>query len=201
MYVADVKTLIESTDLSLLPATQNENKFLINGVTFGEQPTSNIILNESVIQNLRKASSHIRVDASAIGSSGALGISGTISSKVIDSLVVVTTGNGYDINLSTAILSDLAISVLPSTVRVSKLISAERVNIDNNNLVTSVDNIYDVINYTIDDNTRDLDIALQDVGLSNTSVSLPRTTGNTEASLVTGDVVRVTFYYINTDDS
>ena len=42
---------------------------------------------------------------------------------------------------------------------------------------------------------------MQDVGLSNTSVSLPRTTGNTEALLVTGDVVRVTFYYINTDDS
>ena len=68
-------------------------------------------------------------------------------------------------------------------------------------MVESVDNVYDVKNYKLSDNSFDLDSALTDSSLSRTQVVLPQTPNNVDAQLNTGDIVRVSFYFIDTTDS
>ena len=200
-YVADIRTLLTETNLTDLPVLSSGNTFLIDGVATGDQPTSNIIVNNTVQQNLRKAPSHIRFTAASIGSAGVIGVTGTSFKKLSDVLVTVTSGNGYDIDLLTPILNDLGVSSLPSTVKVAKLASVVGVTVNNAGVVQSVDNTYDVVNYTIADNTFDLDTAAVNASLSSSTVSLPRTTGNTSNLLNTGDILRVTFYYVVEDDT
>jgi hypothetical protein len=77
----------------------------------------------------------------------------------------------------------------------------EKVELNASRQVGSVDTTFDVVNYKIADNTYDLEMALKDANLNATSVTLPSTTTNSEAEFVTGDVIRVTFYYANTSDT
>lgn len=199
-YISDTQTLIPTTEISELPITKNINNFNISGSVAGDQPTSNIYSSGIVTKNLRRAASTLRVTAASIGSAGAISITGTTRHKVKNALVTVVSGNGYDINLSSAILSDSGLSTLPSTIKISQLKSVERVEVDNSGLVTSVDNEYDIVNYRINDNSQDIGVGVSDTSLSATTISLPRTTGNAEAILTTGDIVRVTFYYTTEDD-
>jgi len=200
-YSADVRTLLPATNISALPASKSRNKFNLNGTLIGEQPTSNIIdSNENITNNLRRAASHIRITASSIGASGTINVTGTSFKKVSNALLTITSGNGYDINLSTLIKSDLGVSSLSDNVKVVKLQTVERVDISNSGVVTAVDNTYDIINYRINDNTFDIEDSIQDTSLNSTTVSLPRTTDNTEAILGTSDVIRVTFYYVVEND-
>ena len=200
-YIANVSTLIPESEISLLPYTKFENHFLINEATIGAQPTSNILdSNGNFTHNLRRAGSNIVVTASSLAAEGNLTISGKTIHKITDALVVVTAGSGYEINISAAITSDMGVSSLPSTVKVVKLVSVERVNLNNANEITSIDNTYDIVNYKLNDNSYDLSVALEDSTLGSTEVVLPETSGNAAAQLNTGDVVRVTFYYINTSD-
>jgi hypothetical protein len=200
-YVANVQVLIPTVELSVLPITKNENKFNISNLVAGEQPTSNILSNGTITNNLRRAASHLRTTAASIGSAGSISITGTTNHKVVDALVVVVSGNGYDIDVAPAILSDAELTNIPSNLRVSQLKSVERVDVDNAGLVTSVDNVYDIVNYSINDNSFDVEIGISDSALNSTTVSLPRTDDNTEAILTTGDIVRVTFYYILENNS
>lgn len=200
-YSTDIQTLISTTELSDLPITKSGNQFTISGSVSGNQPTSNVLSGTTITDNLRRAASHLRVTAASIGSSGSITIVGKTRHKVEDALVTVTSGNGYDINLSSAILSDLGVSSISSSVKVSQLKSVERVNVSNAGVVTSIDNTYDVVNYRINDNSQDLDVGIVDSSLSATTVSLPRTDDNTEALLTTGDILRVTFYYTVSSDT
>lgn len=201
-YIANVNVILPTNDLDQLPAARSNNQFLLNSATTGQQPTSYRFDGYgNVVQNLRFAPSFIRADAQAIGASGTIGFTGTSVVKMTDTLVVITGGNGYDIDLSAAIRESLGVTSIPSTVSVAKLSKVERVNVNTSNVVTGVDNTYDIVNYKIRDNTQDLNTALLDATLSKEFVSLPQTTGNTNALLSTGDIVRVTFYYTVEDDS
>lgn len=201
-YVAQVSTLIPESNLTSLPATKSDNKFVVDAELVGEQPTSNLTDSDgNITHNLRQAASHIRVNVDSIEANGAITISGTTRHRVEDALVTVTAGSGFIVNLQPAILSDLGASTLPSTVRVTKLVKLERVNLDNSNQVESVDNEYDIINYKLQNNNQDLENALEDGSLNRTTVELPQTDDNVAAQLNTGDVVRVTFYYTNSASS
>lgn len=200
-YIADVNTLIPEINISALPAVGQGNSFLISNTLTGEQPTSNLISGTSYTKNLRKAPSNIMVMLDSIGSRGTITVSGITTKKISNALVVATSGNGYELDLSSAIRTDLGLSYIPSTVKVIKLEGFERVNINSSNKVSSIDNVYDIVNYKIKDNSYDLDAALKDTSLSYTKVVIPQTTGNKSARLNTGDIVRVTFYYVNTSGS
>jgi hypothetical protein len=200
-YIANVQNLIPSTDLSALPIFDDDNNFVISNETSGYQPTSNLIESSANIQNLRRAASNIRVSLSSIVSNGNIVLTGTTFNKVEDVLVTVISGNGYDINLSAAVIADLGVSAVPSSVRVARVEKVESVTLNSSNLVTSVDNTYDIVNYRIRDNSYDLDKSIVDSSLAYTTISLPRTSGNTTELLTTGDILRVTFYYVDTDDS
>lgn len=194
-YVANVRILVPTVEIASLPVLKVENKFNINGEIAGEQPSSNLFISGNLVQNLRRAPSAVRVSAASIGSPGSISVTGTTVHKVEDALLTIVSGNGFDIGLASIIQKDLGVSSLPATVKVAKLESVERVEVDSSGLVTSVDNTYDVVNYKIGDNSFDLGVALEDSSLDAFTVSLPQNTNNTEAILSTADVVRVTFYY------
>lgn len=201
-YIADVNILLPATEFSSLPATKDGYQFVVNNELVGEQPTSHIADSLSnITKNLRRAASNIIVTTSAIGSSGAIGIVGTTWKKVTDALVVVASGNGYDIDLAAAIRTDSGLTTLTDYMSVAKLESVERVILNTAGTVSSVDNTYDSVNYRIKDNSYDIEVGIEDSSLNATSISLPRTTDNTSAILNTGDVVRVTFYYIVESDT
>jgi len=202
-YIANVSVLIPENGLSDLPMVKNSNKFLFSdNVITGEQPTSNLLdSNSNFTNNLRRAGSNIRVEISSTPSGGSIIVSGTTVRKVEDALITITSGSGYEADLQSAILSDSGASSLSSNIRISKLVSFERVNVDNTGTVTSVDNTYDIINYTLKDSSYDLDAARTDVSLGNTDLLIPQTLNNIAAALDTGDIVRVTFYYIETSVS
>lgn len=201
-YIANVLYMISPMNIGNLPAIQSENKFLISNVESGNQPTSNIFDNNgNIIGNLRRASSNLRVSVGSISSSGSVSILGKTIKKVTDALVTVTSGSGYEVDLRSAILSDLGVSSIPTTIKVINLYSLERLNVSSSGDIESVDNIYDIINYKLNDNSYDLNRALQDSNITKTKIVLPETSNNTSAQLETGDIVRVTFYYMNTNDS
>lgn len=200
-YVADVNTLLPATDMSNLPTSKLGHYFVVNNALVGEQPTSHLFDNNIISDNLRRAASNIKVTANSIGSAGSLGIAGSSFRKLADSSVVIQSGNGYDIELSQAIMSDLGVTSLDSSVYVAKIKSVERVDVNSAGEITAVDNTYDIANYRIGDNSCDVDVGIVDSSLNATTISLARTDGNTAALLNTGDVVRVTFYYIVEGDS
>lgn len=198
-YVTSILILLPEMNLSALPATNRGNVFVVNEVTTGNQPTSNLFDDDGAIEyNLRRAPSNLRIETKGIGAGGTISVLGSSVKKVEDALVVVTSGTGFEVDLQAAILDDLGVSTLPSTVRVSKLYSMERVNLDGFDNVSSVDNVYDVVNYGILDPSFDLSLAQKDTSLNKTKVSLATTPDNVAAQLSTGDIVRVTFYYTNT---
>lgn len=200
-YAANVNVLLPETQMSSLPAIQSFNKFLVNSSSIGEQPTSNILENNTINQNLRQAASNIRVAVAGTGSTGSVTLSGTTRTFISDALVVATSGDGFELDLQSAVLDSLGLSTLPSSVKVSKLVSVERVNVNNAGIVTGVDNNYDIVNYSLQDNSFDLSLALKDESLNSTKIRLPETPDNTEARFNTGDIIRVSFYYINDADS
>lgn len=201
-YISDVNILLPATNLDTLPAIKDGYQFVVDSEFVGEQPTSNILDEDgNVTNNLRRAATNLKISAGSIGSAGILGIVGTTFSKVADSLLVISSGNGFDIDLAQAIKDDLGVTSLTEKVHVVKIKSVERVVLDNSGLVSSVDNVYDIVNYRIQDNSCDIEIGLVDVSLNNTTVSLPRTADNTVALLSTSDTVRVTFYYTVEDDT
>lgn len=200
-YVANINTLIPETNLTSLPAVLTENKFVINNTTVGNQPSSNLTENGTVTKNLRQAPTNVRVTVDQTGANGSITVSGQTVKRLEDVLVTVTSGSGYEINLSSAILNDLNQTALPSTVKVIRVDSVERVNIDAFGNPSGVDNVYDITNYELLDNGFDLNRSLSNNSLGRADVLLPETPGNTAALLNTGDVVRVTFYYENTSDA
>lgn len=201
-YIANVSTLLSEQEISSLPIIKSGNKFLVGSSQTGEQPTSNILNTSSnFTHNLRRAASHIRTTLSSIPSEGRINIIGTTFNKVSDAIVTVTSSTGYRVDLKPAILSDLGVTTLPTSVKIARLVSCERVNINTSGVITSVDNVYDIVNYKMLDNAYDLDVALESSSLNSTSIDLPQTSDNVSGILNTGDQLRVTFYYVNTNDS
>jgi len=201
-YVASISTLLPEQNIDDLSAVKVNNNFTVLTNTVGDQPTSNLFDSGGDIStNLRRAASHIRIDVGSSVSEGSITVSGVTRKKVIDALVTVTSGTGFKVDLISAVRSSLGVTTLPSTVHVTTLTSLERVIVNSSGLITSIDNVYDIVNYSLNDNSFDLEIALENTSLTKTEVGVPRTTDNIAAQLNTGDIVRVTFYYIDTNDS
>lgn len=200
-YIADVWTLLPENNIDNLPALKYNNQFSINDTTVGEQPTSNILSGTTITQNLRRAASNIKVIINSMPSSGTITIAGATIKKLSDVLVTATSGSGLVVDLSSAIKEDLGTTTLGSTIKVIRLVSLERVDLNAYDQVSAVDTDYDVINYGTLDNSYDLDVALTNSSLTATQISLPATTINSGSPLITGDILRVTFYYMNTANS
>lgn len=197
-YIANINLLIPETNLDLLPILGDQNSFVIGNDIDGYQPTSYLYSGNAIIQDLRRAPSNLVFDVESTISNGSINVIGTTVKKIVNALVTVTSGNGYTIDLLPAILSDLGTTALPSSISVIRIESINSVEVGNTGSIT-VKNKYDIVNYEIKNNQYDGYVALKDISLSATQISLPPTIPNTNSLLSTGDVVQVTFYYANTN--
>jgi len=207
-YIANVRTLLPATTLSSLPACESGNGFITttsNG-TIGFQPFTNTFSSPGVVdENLRRAPTRLSMVIGGTVSAGVLTAQGTTIKGVFD-VVFTATQASLTQDLSSVIRSSLGLASnasIPSTVRIGRLVSVEKVNtaFANSQVVTQVLNDYDILGYGISNNEFTKNQAVAETDLSSTQFTLPSTFSNLNSVPKVGDRLRVTFYYVTTDDS
>lgn len=161
--------------------------------------------------NLRK--SPTRINSSTVDqvvNPGIITISGMTLAKA-DSVVFTATSTSLKQNLSEALRKALSLSTvtaIPSNVRIAKVIKAEKVQTasSSDDTVLKVLATYDVVGSTIKNNLLYSTEMNANPSLQNLEFVLPETANNTlntsPVNLPTiGDKIRVTFYYVNDNDS
>lgn len=205
-YIANVSELLPSTNLSSLPVVKYINNFITNtsSTAIGIQPVTNIYLGTTVTKNLRRTPTKLGINVSGITSNGVLNIRGT-TVKLFKDVIFTNVHSGLILDMSTPIKQSLGIdtlSDLPSNLKLSRLISLEKVQ-TSSDVVISVDTTYDITGYGLRDNSLVLDESVTNASLNYVEVSLPNTTNNAANQPLLGDRLRATFYisYYNDTDN
>ena len=205
-YIANVRTLLPQTLISSLPALRQDNGFQTNIATnVGVQPTTHVFnsITGEILSNLRQAPSRLQLSIAGTISAGTITLSGTSMSGVFD-VVIEVANTGLKHNLASLIKDDLGLSSadsVPSTIRVARLISAEKVTTTTSLDVLSIDHTYDIKGYKLFDNSFVKSESIEDSTLTRTEVELPSTADNEANVPQTGDRLRLTFYYTTSSDS
>jgi hypothetical protein len=202
-YIANVTTLLPTTNISELPATKNVNGFSLNGSTsiIGTQPITNIYSGSLVTKNLRKSPTRLNINVAGTSEPGLITISGE-TVKLLQNVVISSISSGLTQDLSLAIKQGLGLSLtsaLSSKIKLARLVSFEKVE-TSNDVVTNVLQEYDIIGYSLNDNSYDIDTTVKDSSLSSTKVVLPTTVTNVANQPLVGDKIRVTMYVVTNDD-
>jgi hypothetical protein len=203
-YVANISNLLPATLLSSLPAIRNLNKFNTNILNnIGTQPTTHLYSGVSIVQNYRIAPTNLALSITGTISPGIITITGTTSFKV-ENVVFTAAYNSLKQNLSSAIRSYLglsSVSSIPSNIKISKIAKVEKVSVSDDLKVLEVLNTYDLIGYSILDNSFVKSESISDSTLSATEFELPPTTANKANTPEIGERFRITFYIVKTNDS
>jgi len=203
-YIANVSTLLPNTLLSSLPAIRSSNTFNTNVSTgIGNQPTSHIFSGSTIIQNLRQAPSSLALNISGTIVPGVITVTGMTIAYAAD-IVFTASNNGLTHDLSPAIRTFLSLTSkdsLPTNAKIGRLVKFEKVSTDSGLNVLSVLNEFDVLGYSIKDNSLVIDESVKDTSLSNYQIKLPSTLDNTNNSISIGDRLRVRFYLVYASDS
>ena len=197
-YVTDLTSILPTTSLLSLPAVGNQNAFTVALSTIGTQPITNVYSGSSIARNLRYAPSNLRINLQGTPSRGRLTLIGHAFRKIED--VVTVTQNGLTLDLQSSIINSLALSSVPSSGFIARLESVERVTVTND-LVSNVDFSHDTLNYELRDNRYSHERGFISTSLSRTQVSLAATQGNLDNAFTTGQKLRVTYYYCDTNQS
>jgi len=197
-YVANVNTLLPTTAISSLPATGSQNQFVVGTSTLGNQPVSNLYdVQSNITDNLKFAPSYLNINFEGIPARGTLTINGTSYRKIED--IIVVTQDGLTVDMATSIRSTLGLSSIPSTAFVSSVAKVERVTLSGDE-VSSVDYTFDLLNYNITNTTYDAGRAIANSSLTTTQFSMASTAANLSNNPTTGQRLRVTYYYSNTNE-
>ncbi len=204
-YIANVNVLLPSTLLPALPAIRSGYGFILYSTcNVGNQPTSHIFSAPGVVQsNLRQAPSNLSLTIAGSISPGTITVTGLTISGVVDAVFTVATG-GLKQDLSTVLKSVLGLSsktTVPSNVRLARITKVEKVTTTNALEVLTVDETYDVKGYKLLDNTFVKSESVSDTFLKTTEFTLPSTPNNLDNVPVSGNRLRVTFYYTTSSDS
>lgn len=197
-YVADITSILPTTSLLSLPATGNQNSFTVGLSTVGTQPVTNIYSGSSIVKNLRYAPSYLRMNIQGIPSRGRLTILGHTFKRIDD--VITVTQNGLTLDLQSSILNAIGSSTIPASGFICRLETIERVTLSND-FISSVDFSFDTLNYELYDNRYSDSTAFVNTSLSRTQVKLASTQENLDNSFTTGQKLRVTYYYCDTNSS
>lgn len=201
-YISNISTLLPSTTLAELPAIRNGNGFDTNTSTgIGTQPTTHIydVGGTTILSNLRQAPSVIGLNITGSISPGVLTVSGTSITGVFDA-VFTATQNGLQQDLSSAVKTALGLSSnqsVPSSIRIGRISSMERVSITSGNEVLEVLDTYDLRGYKLLDNNFVKEESVQDTSLTATQFELPGTPDNINNQPSVGDALRATFYIVD----
>lgn len=207
-YFANVSSLLPATLLSNLPALRSGNYFATNSSSqVGNQPTSHLFSEDSIVQNLRMAPSKLSLNLSGLNSitesGGIFAVTGTSISYAED-IVFTASANGLTQDLSSAARKFLklsSIASISSNVKIGRLVKMEKVTTDNNLNVLDIVHDYDILGYKILDNSFVKDEAIADLSLSKMQVSLPETVDNNDNLPQIGDRLRVRFYLTTSSDT
>lgn len=141
---------------------------------------------------------------------GTLTVSGTTLTKVADT-VFTATNTGLKLNLLEAVKKSLSLtssSTVPSNLKLAKVLKLEKVTTiaAGSDEVLEVLTTYDLKNQLLNDNSFYINDCLMDSSLQNFEFILPSTVNNTLNTTVQnlpkiGDKLRVTFYYVSSNDS
>lgn len=199
-YISNISSILPSTPLSVLPAIRSGNSFdTTANANIGTQPVTNIYSSPGVVsQNLRMAPSKLALTISGSISPGVITISGTSTVGVFDMVYVVGT-SGLKQDLRSALRSALSltsVSSIPNNLKISRLISMEKVETSSNLDVLDVLNSFDIKGYSLNQNAFVKNESVGDLSLSVTEIKLPTTTNNINNIPQVGEKIRVTFYYI-----
>jgi hypothetical protein len=204
-YLADTRQLIPATAISNLPIVRNLNYFqtALNN-SFGSQPTTHIFSTGTTIsKNLKKAPSKLKLTLAGTVSPGVFTVAGTTIQRIADG-VFTTSSNGFTHDLSSLVKKALGLNsnqTIPSNVSIVKLVSFEKVQVNSNKDVLSVEKEYDVFDYTLKNNEFVKSEATINSNLSATQITIPNTTNNNDQIPIIGDSFRVIFYIGTTNDS
>jgi hypothetical protein len=199
-YIADVNTILPATLLSALPAIRSGNGFnTISASGIGTQPTTHIFSSPSVVaQNLRQAPSKLALTIAGAISPGVITVTGTNIVRAADIVYTVGT-SGLKQDLKSALRTSLGLSssaLLPSNLKIARLISMEKVETSSDLDVLDVLHTYDIKGYALQDNKFVKDESIINSQLSSTEILLPTTDENVSNSPSVGSRIRITFYYI-----
>jgi hypothetical protein len=203
-YIANINNLLPSTLLSSLPAIRNGNYFSTNNsASIGNQPTSNIFSGSNIVQNLRQSPSNLVLNITGTVVPGTITCTGT---TIINSgeIVFTASSTGLTHDLSPAIRTFLGLTSrdsLPSNVKIGRLVQFEKVVADSGLNVLDIINTYDVLGYSLKDNSLVKSEAVQDASLNNFQIKLPSTIENINNNIEIGDKIRVKFFLLYTSDS
>lgn len=205
-YIANIKTLVPATQLSALPISRDGNGFVTSTApttVIGTQPMTFVFSSPGVVEkSLRMAPSRLQLTIAGSISVGTLTITGTTFGRIAEVILPVA-NSSLTHDLSSPIKTYLGLQStqsVPSTVEVVRLISAELVSVASGDEVLNVDHTYDIIGYKLRNNTYVKAESIQDSSLSQTQVTLPRTTDNLANLPAIGDHLRLTFYISTTSD-
>ncbi len=203
-YIANINSILPATLLSALPAIRNLNKFNTSTATsVGNQPVSNLFSGSTIVQNFRQAPSNLSLNITGTVVPGTITCTGTTITKATD-IIFTASSNGLTHDLSPAIRTALGLTSkdsIPSNVKIGRLVKFEKVNTDSSLNVLSVSREYDVLGYSLKDNSLVKDECVQNNSLTSLQISLPRTIDNLNNPLAIGDRIRVRFYLVQTSDS
>ncbi len=202
-YIANISTLLSSTAIGNLPAIRSGNAFTTTLGTSGTQPTTHVFSGSSIVKNLRKAPSRLKLTISGTISPGVLTVSGTTMQRVDDAVFAVSE-SGLTHDLSSAVRKALGLQsseAIPSNVYVSKICKVEKVDTNDSFDVLSVINEFDISNYSLNNNDFVIDESIRNSLLSSTKFSLAGTADNLSNALSIGEKIRVTFHICKTSAS
>ena len=195
-YVADISTILPTTSLQSLPAAGNYNAFTVSLSTVGTQPITNLYDGSEIVRNIRYAPSYLRINLQGIPNRGRLTVVGHSFKKIED--VMTVTRDGLTLDLQSSILNSAGITSVPASGFVARLESVERVTVVDDN-VREVEFELDTLNYELRDVRYTMGGGFENTSLSRTQVTLMPTQSNLDNSFVTGQKLRVRYYYCDTN--
>lgn len=198
-YIANVPTFLSTTPLTNLPASGDENTFVIGGTPVGDQPVSNEYdVGGEITRNLRFSPSYLKFVAAGISATGRLAISGK-SWRKVDATFTVRR-DSTDVDLKEAVKSALGISSIPSTMYVGMVDKLQRVTLTDGK-ISSIDADIDLRNHKIYNAEYSDGTAIENSSLDALTVSISQTDYNLENIPSTGQTFRVVCYVVTTNQT
>lgn len=204
-YISNVKTILPQTLMASLPAVKNANGFDTKSQkNIGTQPSTNILdVDGSIVKNLRKAPSRLQLTIAGQISPGTITVTGSSITRIEG--VLVASDSGFTQNLSSVIKVGLGMKpsdfIDPANYFISRVVSVQRVEVNDSFDILSRGYIYDIKGYSILDNELDISNSISSPSLSSLEFSIPKTSSNINYEPKIGDSFLVTFYVAKRNDS
>ena len=198
-YVADIKILIPSSALSILPiessfATNDFVDSALSSVSGAKQPVWFSYVDESETAIQKFGATRLSAQVSSTVRDGKIRISGETITTIEMDVDYGIAGNGLIFDLSTYLKEALSVSSLPSSLYIGRIDSVVKLTDG------KPSDQFDLIGYSLLNNKYSFVTAAPNASLTAAQFILPSTTTNSSISLTSGSVIRIKLLVLNSDD-